>query len=411
MKQKGIILLIEPIEEKAATFKVLFEANYDIIHVTSSEDALSLISVIGLKLKIILINLDLPNNSGLSTMKSIMLNSPLCEIITYSETENAEYAATSMKEGASHYFFDPINTKELLSTIEQSMKTADMLQKLKTISLKSYFKEITPEKKLELINELIQKRQSEGNSITTNELLSLLPKDSNDLPASSFTNTFSEQYKNLLNNAQKTQKETILCVEDEEILRENLFRILNKEQYNVFTAEDGETALKQASQTQPIDVIILDIFLPDTSGIELLPKLKELQPQAEVIVLTGFKIADIAIQSIQQGATDYLNKPFSKKELLNTISKTLQNKYLRQTLQELNKNIEKENTLSFRAKSEMFKEFLTKRHEKNNPITLQELATFFPEIQNSKLPNSETLPKDFESDDLMEYLNQIIATS
>src|ERR1039457_3216097 len=101
---------------------------------------------------------------------------------------------------------------------------------------------------------------------------------------------------------------TLLIVDDEEGPRLSL-RVIFKDKYELLMAEDGATAIELA-QKNPIDVAILDIRLAGMSGIEVLERLRFLQPNIEAVMITAFETTDTIRQALRLRAADYINKPF-----------------------------------------------------------------------------------------------------
>jgi DNA-binding NtrC family response regulator len=106
----------------------------------------------------------------------------------------------------------------------------------------------------------------------------------------------------------------LLIVDDDAELREGLVRRFRHAGLSVAEAEAGEEALARAGQVR-CDVALLDLNLPDMTGIDLLGKLKERQPELEAIMLTAHGSMETAIQAMKQGAYDYLTKPFQLADL------------------------------------------------------------------------------------------------
>ena len=120
----------------------------------------------------------------------------------------------------------------------------------------------------------------------------------------------------------------VLIVDDEYQLLEAFKKKLSKEGMEVFTASNGEEAIAILKQ-ETLDIGLFDIKLPDTDGVELLEKLREIQPTAEVIMLTGYASVDTAIRSMKLGAYDYLTKPVKLSELHTVILKAYEKKQLK----------------------------------------------------------------------------------
>jgi DNA-binding response OmpR family regulator len=111
------------------------------------------------------------------------------------------------------------------------------------------------------------------------------------------------------------QKETILIVEDDNSLREGLAMNFTAEGYRVLTAADGEEGLKKAFDTRP-DLIVLDIMLPQWSGLEILSELRQHNQDVPVLILSARDTTAEKVNGLQLGADDYLTKPFELAELL-----------------------------------------------------------------------------------------------
>ncbi len=107
----------------------------------------------------------------------------------------------------------------------------------------------------------------------------------------------------------------ILVVEDEEMKRISLEEDLKGRGYEVVSRPDGESAL-EAIRSGPFDVIVADLKMPGISGLDLLKKVKEeLQPGAEVILVTAYGSIPLAVEAMRLGAYDFLTKPFNNERL------------------------------------------------------------------------------------------------
>jgi len=123
------------------------------------------------------------------------------------------------------------------------------------------------------------------------------------------------------------ERAKILLVEDEDLSRDSLIRLLKMTGFNVRGAASGSLALSFLSHEQ-FDIIITDLFLPDINGIDILKQAKELSPLTEVILITGHASAETAVKAMKEGAFDYVTKPLSFDELSITISKALEKRQL-----------------------------------------------------------------------------------
>jgi len=112
----------------------------------------------------------------------------------------------------------------------------------------------------------------------------------------------------------------ILVVDDESVVRDGVVAILSfqSDMKVVGEAEDGVRAVELARQTKP-DVVLLDMQMPKQSGLETIPKIKEVSPNSHVLVLTSFAESDRVYQSIKAGALGYLLKDSTRVQLLQAI--------------------------------------------------------------------------------------------
>ena len=115
---------------------------------------------------------------------------------------------------------------------------------------------------------------------------------------------------------------SILIVDDEVGPRESL-RMILKSMYEVHTAENGQEAINFISQKK-VDLVTLDLRMPGLSGIEVLQEIKKLQPDIEVIIVTGYGTLTNAQEAIRYGAADFISKPFNVADIIAIVSKAFE---------------------------------------------------------------------------------------
>jgi two-component system, OmpR family, response regulator len=108
---------------------------------------------------------------------------------------------------------------------------------------------------------------------------------------------------------------TVLVVDDEAVLAEMVSMALRYEGWNIATAGDGSAAIAAARAQRP-DVVVLDVMLPDMSGLDVLHKLREEHPQLPVLLLTAKDAVEDRIAGLTAGGDDYVTKPFSIEEVV-----------------------------------------------------------------------------------------------
>ena len=118
----------------------------------------------------------------------------------------------------------------------------------------------------------------------------------------------------------------VLLVEDDEATRLAMARTLAREGYLVLTAATGHDAVGMLwDASDPIDVVLLDVGLPDVSGVDLCARLRELRPTLAVVVLTGEAEPAEAARLLELGVRRYFRKPIGPDELLATVEGALGN--------------------------------------------------------------------------------------
>jgi DNA-binding NtrC family response regulator len=119
------------------------------------------------------------------------------------------------------------------------------------------------------------------------------------------------------------RQQKILVVDDEHLIRWSLEQNLKKQGYEVVTAASGEDALKLLKDEVP-DLMLLDIQLPGIDGLAVLERVKEMEEEIIVIMVTALGVLETAVKAMRMGAYDYINKPFNLDELAIVIKKALE---------------------------------------------------------------------------------------
>jgi DNA-binding NtrC family response regulator len=122
-------------------------------------------------------------------------------------------------------------------------------------------------------------------------------------------------------------KQSVLIVEDEELMRSILRQLLEGSGYEVFSADSAETAIEMFAQNE-IDVTLTDIKMSGSDGLELLDRIKAIDEEAMVIVMTAYSSVDSAVAALRKGAYDYITKPFVNEDLIQTVRNCVQQRKL-----------------------------------------------------------------------------------
>ncbi|MBC3931039.1 response regulator [Undibacterium curvum] len=113
---------------------------------------------------------------------------------------------------------------------------------------------------------------------------------------------------------------SILLIDDNDITREVLRVVLRGEGYNVVgEATDGGSGLEMALKLRP-DIILLDVVMPKISGLEILPKMKDLVPEARILMVTANKDQETVSEAVKAGIHGFIVKPFNAQKIIDTVA-------------------------------------------------------------------------------------------
>jgi diguanylate cyclase (GGDEF)-like protein len=125
-----------------------------------------------------------------------------------------------------------------------------------------------------------------------------------------------------------TDRARLLVVDDEEAVRELMAEVLRLDGHTVTVAAGGEEALELWRERE-FDVTFVDLVMPrGMAGLQVVKRIKELAPEADIVVVTGFATIEVAVESMRMGAIDFITKPFSNAHLQLVVSKVLERRNL-----------------------------------------------------------------------------------
>lgn len=185
----------------------------------------------------------------------------------------------------------------------------------------------------------------------------------------------------------------LLVVDDEDGPRQSM-RVIFKEEFDMFTASDGPSAIELA-QKNKIDVAVLDIRMGGMSGIEVLERLKYVDPNIEVIMMTAFETADTMRQALRLRASDYINKPFDIATMRVAVRKAMERRAL---ASEIHSDAKQTQELLVELQSHKVEEQIAQTrgdiyasiiHDINGPLTV---ISGFIQLMNQRIGNSTQLP-------------------
>lgn len=161
----------------------------------------------------------------------------------------------------------------------------------------------------------------------------------------------------------------ILIVDDEENIRNLLYKVLNKAGYRIYLAEDGESALKIITNIS-IDIVVTDIKMPKMNGIELMEKARQIDSEIEFIIMTAFATLETAIAALKFGARDYVTKPFDIEEIVASVSRVSQTLRMENTYENTNPEVEDNFTKTSSKKMKAVLDHVKKVAESQATVTI-----------------------------------------
>jgi DNA-binding NtrC family response regulator len=149
-------------------------------------------------------------------------------------------------------------------------------------------------------------------------------------------------------------KANLLIVDDENVVRDSLGKWFEEEGYTVETASSAQEALLKLPRGR-WDLALLDIKMPGMDGIELHRKIRDVDPEIVVIIMTGYASVETAVQALKDGAYDYITKPFDPDDLARLVAKALEHRRTRDENQRLRATLEEAQAVDLIGQSEPMK--------------------------------------------------------
>ena len=146
-------------------------------------------------------------------------------------------------------------------------------------------------------------------------------------------------------------KASILIVDDETVVRDSLGKWFEEEGYNVETATTARDALLKLP-VQRWDVALVDIKMPGMDGLELQRKIREVDPEILIIIMTGYASVETAVQALKDGAYDYITKPFDPDDLAHLVRKALEHRRTKEENVRLRESLETTQTVELVGNSQ-----------------------------------------------------------
>jgi DNA-binding NtrC family response regulator len=372
-----LILIVSNKDNRVSRFSTWLN-QYDLTYADTAEEAINIFSNNYLKIRVVLLDLVLPDYSGIEVLIKMKALSKLSEIVIVSDQFDIQRAVDCIKKGAFDYLLFPFSQHKLIQTISQAIENIDYLS-YETFEINHVDKEV--QDRISFLNELVIKKRLSERSLTRQEMFELV---------SMKKGTLSDIQEHAISMVEKNfhsfKLPKVLLVEDEDLYR-NLIKAFLHQSFDVIIAANGKEARERINEEENIDVVILDLFLPDESGVDLIPVIQEKQPDSEIVIVTAYEQISEATKLIRLGADNFLNKPILKDHLMKVVFDSMERKYKEKIIPYVKKRLI-EHELSDEDKYKLLQDLIKSRKKNNKPVLMKDLYQYFPELRQLFLPDT-----------------------
>lgn len=398
----GNVLIVDSNQKTASEIAAVC-SSYSPICVASADEALKIIND---DIRVVLLNYDAVK--GKEHLKQIIDFGLIVSVIAYMPDKSHDPVVEAMKAGAYYCFTAPYSRVEIENKIDNAANKNTMQLKVQQLFDQKAAKELSYKSSMEILKKLAPLRMLQGRSVENKEMAYLVPIDRiTDPDLAEFKNNIEAMRK--AESTYASDKPTVMIVDDEESILANLTYALKK-YYNLVLASHPTDALKKAKELDTIDIFILDIHLPEKTGDVLMPELKAIHPEAEVIIITGFRETEKAVNLLHKGAYTYINKPCDNFMLRSAVHDAIQFKYLKNFLKELGQGPKfKNKTQQLIDQINEFAAFYAEQIKAGKPVFIRDLYRIIPSIVSKSffaepLALDHQLPNDINPKDMLNWL-------
>ncbi|RAP39108.1 hypothetical protein DID80_00450 [Candidatus Marinamargulisbacteria bacterium SCGC AAA071-K20] len=396
---KPLVLIVEEDAIKRANI-ASFLSNYRILEASDYLEAKRLVKLNFLKLRIILCNYYIDGKQVHSFIESVSKISHVPRVIVFSNKQPVGDVVSVIKAGAYDYMVQPLTGQKVQQVVASSIDILSLIEKEDELDILSQI----GIKERVLNNLQMAKCHREGKTVNTEDILTMCPKlkEQSNVDINNFQKEIFQFSENKLKTLRKAK---VLIIEDESMYRLMLSQILS-DKYEVFEAGTGAEAVNVLKKEHNIDVVLLDIFLPDVTGDELVSHIKSLNKKAEIIILTAYERVDKAVNSLKSGAFEYINKPVLKVDLMDAISRALDRRYQDSVFPEFSKKFLL-NLLSDEVKMGMLQKHCKNKVDSKEVVLMKDIYTFFPKLKDTYIPDTLAVPKNVIASDIQKFVSDL----
>jgi len=324
----------------------------------------------------IVLDLLVPDEDGLAVLEHLKLVSPYQEVVVLAPTSNPDWAIASMGLGAYVYLTYDVSSRVLGTYLQQIRSQANWFDQTEQLMQKKMISQM--DVRLALAHELLSKRRQEGQTLGPSDFLILFGCTKNEE-----SQRLADQLtQGLLASPPLAQ---VLLLEDEPMIAAPIQALLHSKGHcQVTIASCIHEAKGLLDSTTHWQLAILDIGLPDGSGLDLMTPIRDHSPHSELVILTAYHELELIQTAFKQGASDYLQKPFRAYQLLQVMGRAIQRSHYHTLLPGALTAVPSLTvTLPFRMT--LLAELIAWRRQKNRAINTRELSVFIPSLLKSSM--------------------------
>ncbi|MEK6557081.1 MAG: response regulator, partial [Candidatus Margulisiibacteriota bacterium] len=346
---------------------------------------------------LVIIDLTIGELSGLDALKTIHTKRPFLEVLMAVETMTIDKAVQFGRLGAYGFVTRNSTAHELKQKVDELHQLFTPLRKRSVMENWKAVMFGEQSRLLTLYQESLIAKRLHSSSTASNplhfegkqgELLHLtrellpIPENMNYVTVEALLESLEAETGHAV---AFNPEANVLIVEDEPDFLEDYTELI-KPRHHVLCAENGQIACDLLVAHPEIDVILLDIYLPDIKGTDLYRRLRAVNATVEVVVVTAYAEPEISMQLFREGAYDYVNKPATKEQLLDKIGKALYHKHCKANVTFLADLFYKQR-MGYAKRFASFLRLNRLRKAQNALMDAWDLAYFFPEIMPDLSPN------------------------
>jgi DNA-binding NtrC family response regulator len=346
MKPFQVLIVDDDYASRLLISKILEKEKYQLVQSSNGFDAMNMMQKESFDL--IISDLKMEGMDGIELLQKIKFQDPLISVIILTGHASISSAIEALRLGAVDYLMKPVNSDELKIRVKKALERAQLEKRLTEIERQLTYNATVTTANHEINQPLtvilsgvdMIKMEFKRQGITENKIvkyLGLIDKSSHRIAniLKSLREISSPVIQKIphgmrMIDLEKKEKRKgpedayILLIEDEEQIRILVQEMLESVSYKVILAANAKEGIEIfESKKDLIELVLLDFYLPDKTGLEVLRKIRNLDESCKVLITSGFEVDKEIETALDEGAIGYLSKPFNREQIIGLIKQIL----------------------------------------------------------------------------------------